>query len=403
MRTLSYSQRKAISVVTFSFLLSIVCFLSVSAQETNTKSDKELADMVANRTWQGIPGLERTSEGRLFFTWFTGGTREPEPENMVLLCYSDDNGKTHSPLQIIGAPTKDGTRAYDPTPWIDPKGRLWYIYSRSNLTTKEHGVYARICNTPDAAEPVFGPEFRVGFDVPHSFRMNKPTVLSTGEWVMPVTHAREPVDTWFVNASSHQPALQGVAVSHDEGKTWKLHGAVEAPPWALECMITELKNGHLWMLVRTSAGHLWESYSSDKGVTWSEGQQSQIASPGARFFVRRLASGNLLLVNHYNFYRNVNGRGVRSHLTAQISTDDGKTWNRGLLLDARVGVSYPDGVEDKDGIIWITYDYDRGGAQYRNDYGYIFMARFREEDVMQGKDVSGDVVLQHVINRLPER
>ena len=44
------------------------------------------------------------------------------------------------------------------------------------------------------------------------------------------------------------------------------------------------------------------------------------------------------------------------------STDDGKTWNDGLLLDERKGVSYPDGVQDRHGLIWITYDRDRGGA-----------------------------------------
>jgi len=29
---------------------------------------------LAKRTWQGIPGLERTDKGRVFVTWFTGGT-----------------------------------------------------------------------------------------------------------------------------------------------------------------------------------------------------------------------------------------------------------------------------------------------------------------------------------------
>ena len=36
---------------------------------------------LAKRTWQGIPGLERTAKGRVFVSWFTGGTKEPEPEN----------------------------------------------------------------------------------------------------------------------------------------------------------------------------------------------------------------------------------------------------------------------------------------------------------------------------------
>ena len=37
------------------------------------------------RTWQGIPGIERTPKGRLFVSWFSGGTKEPAPENTVYL------------------------------------------------------------------------------------------------------------------------------------------------------------------------------------------------------------------------------------------------------------------------------------------------------------------------------
>jgi len=351
---------------------------------------------VAQRTWQGIPGIERTPNGRLFFTWFTGGKKEPMPENTVLLCYSDDAGKTHSPLQVIAAPA-DGSRCYDPVPWLDPKGRLWYIYNRGDKTTAQHGVFARICDNPDAPAPVFGPEFRIGFDAPFSFRINKPTVLSTGEWLMPVTYANKPVYDWSVNKNSKQPALQGAAISTDEGKTWQLRGAVEAPPWALESMITELKDGRLWLLIRTNAGVLYESFSTDKGATWSQGAPSAIANPGSRFFIRRLASGNLLLVNHSGFDPNAKTTNdKRSHLTAQLSTDDGKTWNNGLLLDARKSVSYPDGVQDKNGFIWIVYDRDRYGA------GDILMAKFREEDVAQGKNASGAVHLRQVINNLAE-
>ena len=100
-----------------------------------------------------------------------------------------------------------------------------------------------------------------------------------------------------------------------------------------------------------------------------------------------MASGNLLLVNHYRFTG-------RSHLTARLSTDDGKTWNEGLLLDDRVGVSYPDGVQDADGLIWITYDHDRKGA------GDILLAKFREEDVIAGKNVSGKVRLRQIVSTL---
>lgn len=385
-------KKTTMTIVTICLAMIGISSFAGAAETTSAALD----DAVAKRTWQGIPGLERTAKGRLFFAWYTGGEREPRAENMVLLCYSDDGGKTHSPLQVIGAP-KDGMRAYDPTPWIDPKGRLWYIFNRGNKTTAEHGVYARICEAPDVPTPVFGPEFRIGFDAPFSFRMNKPTVLSSGEWILPVTFAREPAYEWTINTKSKQPALQGVGISTDEGKTWTLHGAVVAPPWALEGMVTELKDGRLWMLIRTNAGFLWESFSTDKGVTWSEGKRSNIETPASRFYIRRLSSGNLLLVNHHGYDRSAKGWEARSHLTAQISTDDGKTWNKGLLLDPRKRISYPDGVEDKDGGIWITYDYDR------NDTGEILMAKFREEDVVQRKNVSGDVVLRQVINSLPPK
>lgn len=337
-----------------------------------------------HQTWQGIPGLERTAKGRVFASWFTGGLKEPSPENTVLLCYSDDHAQSFTSPQVMAEP-RNGTRCFDPTLWLDPKGRLWYIFNRGNQDTAVHDVHARICGDPDATPPVFGAEFRVGFEGPYAFRMNKPTVLSSGEWIMPVTHATEPIHSWFAGPRQ----LQGVGISTDEGKTWHLHGALKAPEWALECMITELKDGRLWLLTRTGGGFLWESHSSDKGRTWSEAKASTIPNPGSRFFIRRLASGNLLLVNHHGF----TGK-TRSHLTAQISTDDGHTWNEGLLLDERSGVSYPDGVQDRDGLIWITYDRDRGGA------GEILLAKFREEDVAAGKNTSGAVTLKQVISKL---
>jgi len=340
------------------------------------------ADLV--RTWQGIPGIERTPRGRIFVSWYSGGSKEPAPENSVLVAYSDDRGATFTEPAAVAGP-RGGARAFDPTLWLDPAGRLWYIFNRGDRDAGKHGVYARICTRPDAPQPLWDAEFRVGFyDAPVAFRMNKPIVLSTGEWVLPVTHAAEVTFDWFAGAKQ----LQGVAISKDQGRTWKLYGALSAPYWALENMVVELRDHRLWMLIRTGSGFLWESFSSDRGKTWTEPAQTGIANPGSRFFIRRLASGSLLLVNHYRFQG-------RSHLTARLSADDGKTWNEGLLLDQRTGVSYPDAVEAKDGVITVVYDRDRQGA------GEILMAEFREKDVWAGMDVSGTVRLRQLVNRLP--
>jgi hypothetical protein len=82
----------------------------------------------------------------------------------------------------------------------------------------------------------------------------------------------------------------------------------------------------------------------------------------------------------------------RSHLTAFISKDDGKTWEGGLLLDERSGVSYPDGQQAADGTIYITYDFDRTGKRH------ILFATFREEDALAGKPVSSAVRLRQLVS-----
>ena len=89
----------------------------------------------------------------------------------------------------------------------------------------------------------------------------------------------------------------------------------------------------------------------------------------------------------------IDRRTKRSHLTAYRSEDDGATWNGGLLLDEREGVSYPDGIECADGTIYLIYDYSRTGKKQ------ILMATFTEKDVAAGRAVSGRVRLGVLVNQ----
>ena len=83
----------------------------------------------------------------------------------------------------------------------------------------------------------------------------------------------------------------------------------------------------------------------------------------------------------------------RSHLTAYVSSDDGRSWDGGLLLDDRETVSYPDGVEAQDGRIFVIYD--------RNRYtdSEIFMAVFTEQDVLGGLCVSNRCRLRVTVSQ----
>ena len=317
-----------------------------------------------NRGWQGIPAIECARNGRLWCAFFSGGPKEPDPENLILITTSGDGGTTWSDPETIAAPG-GLTRAYDPALWHDPTGRLWLIYNHACLETKEFSVLAMTTDRSDEASPRWSDPRRIELGVPFAFRLNKPTVLTTGEWLLPVTWGRTAPDGWFAGPGQ----LQGAAVSTDGGATWALRGAVEAPEWALENMILERTDGTLRMLIRTGSGVLWESVSSDRGTTWSESAPTSIVNPGSRFFIRRLVSGRVLLINTPDPKR-------RMGLSAYVSdSDDGDEYGTGLELDSRDNVSYPDAVEAPDGTICAVHDCDRQGA------GEILLNVFSEVEI----------------------
>ncbi len=68
--------------------------------------------LTGGRQFQGIPGIESTSSGRLWATWYSGGVNEG-PNNFSLLVTSNDKGRTWTePVAVIDPP--GNVRSYDP-------------------------------------------------------------------------------------------------------------------------------------------------------------------------------------------------------------------------------------------------------------------------------------------------
>jgi hypothetical protein len=337
----------------------------------NSAPGPEYADAV--RMFQGIPSLERSPGGRLWATWYGGGVTE-DHHNYIMLVTSGDDGKTWTDLKLVIDPDREGpVRAYDPCPWLDPTGRLWLFWAQR---TKVHPyLFAITTDNPDDADAAWSKPRRICEGV----MMCKPTVTRQGDWLLPTA-------IW------HREGSCRVVASQDQGRTWTLRGTATVPdPKNRNCdepMIVQRQDGSLWMWVRTRYG-IGESFSNDVGRSWSEVRPAAVAHATARFFVRRLASGHLLLVKHGPLAQ----RTGRSHLTAYLSPDDGRSWLGGLLLDERSGVSYPDGFQSDDGLIYIIHDFDRTGEKE------ILMSVFAEEDVRAGKDVSGKVRRRVLINK----
>jgi hypothetical protein len=128
--------------------------------------------------------------------------------------------------------------------------------------------------------------------------------------------------------------------SDDSGETWHLADAdlkVPVPDivsayGAVEPVVLELRDGRIWMLIRTQMGRFYESFSKD-GNTWSTPQPSRIVSSDSPAGLARLRNGSIILLWN-NCLRYPYAFGGRQVLHGAISGDEGRTW-RGYREVAR--------------------------------------------------------------------
>jgi len=340
--------------------------------------------ITAKREWQGCPTILRSpKKGILYAGWYSGGPGEGLL-NYSLMVRSTDGGLTwdKEPLLVIDSLTDQKIQSLDIQYWLDPQGRFWYFWTQRDYNypmrhPKHLSVWAMICDDPDAdtlkwSEPRF---------VSPGFLRCQPTVLKDGRWIL---CAYDWVDDYYRYSESF-----------DQGKTWfRRKAGKKYPGFAFdESMVLEQKDGTLRLLARPTkgVGKLIECFSKDGGKTWTDGKLSNIPNPACRFFIKRLKSGKILLINNFE-------PTDRYDLCVALSEDDGKTWKYKFNIDPR-RCTYPDAVEGPDGEIYIIHDYSRGS------FKEILLSRLTERDIVSGLVKNSLVIeesfLKHIVNKAP--
>ncbi len=354
-----------------------------------------------NRMWQGCPSIVKTKGGRLFASYFSGGHKEPGYDNYNILAYSDDGGDTWREFFFLEADESHFDHATDINLFYSPEGELYITYIQCRLLNHMlptdqiwtfydgiFGTWAIKCSNPDGDEITLEEPVRWC----DGFSRNQPTVLSTGEWVLPAYD-------WLPERFAETKSFLGrdnpeakyyyrLYISNDKGKTWqRKNGPCKSYLVEFdEPMLLEGKGGEWHYFARVSNG-IFYAVSYDKGDTWVDIKPLWLEAAGARFFVRRALSGNILLV--------YSGSG-RDKLYAKISKDEMKSWSEPLVLDDRHDVSYPDGMQDTDGCFYIAYDRERYGARE------ILWTRFTEEDIEKGGFYGEKSFSRRIISKIPE-
>ena len=335
-----------------------------------------------DRLWQSAPSAAMTDSGRIFCVYSADNHAPDEVTTNYTVCAFSDDGCTFQ-LAFYAFHDYD-VRMSETLLFMSPEGILYHFWTQSyQYFDGRGGIWCARCEQPDAPFPVFGKPHRIC----DGFMADNPVILRDGRWLFPSsvwTHMSSPYHPF--------PEYEKVSVweSHDCGTTLRyLGGTTDPTPDYTENTVFERSDGSLVMLNRRETG-IAQSISIDGGKTWTSPEPFILPSPGSRFMVSRFPSGTLLIVTHYQFVG-------RSHLTALLSDDDGKTFTNPLLLDARSSVSYPSGNIRKDGRVIVAYDRERTGARE------ILLASFTEEDMRLGH-LGADSYTQKLVSKggLPE-
>ena len=150
-------------------------------------------------------------------------------------------------------------------------------------------------------------------------------VLSSGRVLVPFQSTPE---VWVADENEYV----GSYYSDDNGHTWSIsRNFIKLPlRGAMEPSVAELADGSLLMTMRTQLGGVFYSRSADAGESWSPAQTTGLRSPESCTCLRRLPGSDAVVLfwNDALYIPEHHHYGVRTPLSAAVSSDGGATWRK---------------------------------------------------------------------------
>jgi predicted neuraminidase len=312
--------------------------------------------------------IAQTSSGALVAAWF-GGSSEGHADVGIWFARKT-GGRWNSAVEVANGDQGDGKRyaAWNPVLFQPPRGRLFLFYKVGPSPSAWWGM---VITSADDGRTWSKPR-RLSDGVLGPIK-NKPVMLSDGTWLSGAS--TETSGNWRVHFE----------LSRDAGQTWQLIAPVDPGVGfqAIQPTVLGLAGGMIEALCRTQQGVIAMTWSSDGGRTWTPLAATELPNPNSGIDAVRLADGRLLLVyNHSAHLPNWSGHGNRSPLDVAISAD-GVDWKHALTLENQPhdssapiqtspptpgqqldvfgdkGFSYPAVIQTSDGLVHITYTWNR--------------------------------------------
>lgn len=176
---------------------------------------------------------------------------------------------------------------------------------------------------------------------------NHPVTLASGRIILPLYHDG-------FNYSM-------VAYSDDEGATWQPSGPIVSLA-GIQPTVVQKQDGTLVAYMRETGNppsRVQVSTSSDQGETWTPAVESDLPNPSSSLEVESI-DGGLWAMIHNDTER---GRGS---MRIALSDDEGKTWRWSRHIGTTENYAYPSLLQDKDGLIHISYSFSTAGGKCIN-------------------------------------
>lgn len=156
-------------------------------------------------------------------------------------------------------------------------------------------------------------------------------------------------------------------ISKDMGQTWEVVGPINDGVEfdAIQPSILTYADGRLQVVCRSRQDVLVESWSDDQGHTWSEMTAMDLPNPNSGTDAVTLQDGRQLLVYNHSTKKGEEPKG-RNILNVALS-DDGSTWTPVMTLENEPiedGYAYPAVIQSADGLVHITYTYNRRSVKH---------------------------------------
>jgi len=287
-----------------------------------------------DETWTQArePVLRRMPNGDLFCTHYSGGPTEPHNDNVVLATRSADDGASWSKPELIFShpargvwPTEIFTDAGDPCMFIHTLNAASYyleLHCFRSFSTDSGRTWSEPESIPAAARGI---------------SMRQGIMLDDGTWLFPVYWQEARAD-WAWSADNDVRKVRrdwrfacGVLRSSDGGKSFSVHGRIEADGWLWEPNVIEPESGHIVMLMRphiAGSAKVWRADSLDSGLTWTPPRETDVPNPETKLSLTKIGNATVLLNNPSP----TPGWDKRTPLELWVSYDGCNTWPRKLRL-----------------------------------------------------------------------